>query len=85
MANTSVDVDAEGLKRARELTGSKSNREAVSAALKTLIAVRSQPDAVEQIIARKFDDDQIDAPTIDYPLSNRKATPSGDGATDTAT
>lgn len=75
-----MDIDSDDLKRARELTGSASNREAVEVALKTLIALRSQPDAVEQIIARRFDDEQVDAPVIDYPLPQREAAASDDRA-----
>ncbi len=64
MVVTSIDIDPGELRTARELTGASSNRETVDLALKTLIAVRSQPGAVERIIARRFTDDQIDAPTI---------------------
>ncbi|WP_403021958.1 type II toxin-antitoxin system VapB family antitoxin [Salinibacterium sp. GXW1014] len=66
MAITSIDIDAEQLRRAKALTGAASNREAVDLALRTLVAVRSQPAAVERIIARAFTDEQIDAP-IDSP------------------
>ena len=51
------------LRTARDLTGSRSNRETVDLALRTLIALRRQPAAVERIIGRTFYDDQIDAPT----------------------
>ena len=64
MAITSIDIDQAELKQAKQLTGTKSNRETVDLALRTLIAVRSQPAAVERIIARRFEADQIDAPTI---------------------
>lgn len=64
MALTSIDIDADNLRVARQLTGASSNREAVDVALRTLIAVRRQPAAVERIIARQFEDDQIDAATI---------------------
>ena len=63
MAITSIDIDPDGLRIAKELTGTASNRETVDLALRTLIAVRRQPAAVERIIGRRFDDDQIDAPT----------------------
>jgi Arc/MetJ family transcription regulator len=63
MAITSIDIDQDELRIAKELTGAASNREAVDLALRTLIAVRRQPAAVERIIARQFDADQIDAPT----------------------
>lgn len=63
MAITSIDIDPDELKQARQLTGATSNREAVDLALRTLIAVRRQPAAVERIIGRRFEADQIDAPT----------------------
>ncbi len=64
MAITSIDINPEELLAAKQLTGSTSNRETVDLALRTLIAVRRQPAAVERIIGRRFADDQIDAPTI---------------------
>ncbi|MFK4834133.1 type II toxin-antitoxin system VapB family antitoxin [Microbacterium sp. ZW T2_14] len=64
MAVTSIDIDPEALKQAKELAGTTSNRETVDLALRTLIAVRRQPAAVERIVGRRFAPDQIDAPTI---------------------
>jgi Arc/MetJ family transcription regulator len=64
MAITSIDIDPDELKQAKELAGTSSNRETVDLALRTLIAVRRQPAAVERIIGRRFAPDQIDAPTI---------------------
>lgn len=64
MAITSIDIDQTELKQAKMLAGTSSNRETVDLALKTLIAVRRQPAAIERIIRRRFDPDQIDAPTI---------------------
>ncbi|MEF3404751.1 type II toxin-antitoxin system VapB family antitoxin [Agromyces sp. CCNWLW203] len=64
VAITSIDIDQLELKRAKQLAGTKSNRETVDLALRTLIAVRRQPSAVERIIARSFEPSQIDAPTI---------------------
>lgn len=64
MAVTSIDIDPDELRRAKELTGTTSNRETVDLALRTLIALRRQPVVVERIIGRRFDDDQIDAATI---------------------
>lgn len=64
MAITSIDIDQLQLKQAKQLAGTKSNRETVDLALRTLIAVRRQPSAVERIIARRFEPSQIDAPTI---------------------
>ena len=64
MAITSIDIDPIELRAAKEVAGTSSNRETVDLALRTLIAVRRQPAAVERIIGRQFDDDQLDAPTI---------------------
>lgn len=64
MAITSIDIDQNELRRARELTGASSNREVVDLALRTLIAVRHQGEAVERIIRRRFEPEQIDAPTV---------------------
>ena len=64
MAVTSIDIDPDELRQAKELAGTTSNRETVDLALRTLIAVRRQPAAVERIIGRRFGPDQIDAPTI---------------------
>lgn len=64
MAITSIDINPEELLVAKELTGSTSNRETVDLALRTLIALRRQPAAVERIIGRRFADDQIDATII---------------------
>ena len=64
MAITSIDIDQNELKRAKQLAGTSSNRETVDLALRTLIAVRQQPSAVERIISRRFAADQTDAPTI---------------------
>jgi Arc/MetJ family transcription regulator len=64
MTVTSIDIDPDELRQAKALAGTRSNRETVDLALRTLIAVRRQPAAVERIIARPFEPDQIDAPTI---------------------
>lgn len=67
MAITSIDIDQDELKQAKQLAGTTSNRETVELALRTLIAVRRQPSAVERIIRRSFEASQIDAPTITPP------------------
>ena len=64
MAVTSIDIDPDELRQAKELAGTTSNRETVDLALRTLIAVRRQPAAVERIISRTVEPDQIDALTI---------------------
>lgn len=64
MAITSINIDQDKLELAKQLAGTTSNRATVDLALRTLIAVRRQPSAVERIIGRRFEVDQIDAPTI---------------------
>ena len=64
MTVTSIDIDPDQLKQAKKLAGTTSNRETVDLALRTLIAVRRQPAAVERIIGRRFEAEQIDAPTV---------------------
>lgn len=64
MTVTSIDIDPDELKQAKKLAGTTSNRETVDLALRTLIAVRRQPTAVERIIGRRFEAEQIDAPTV---------------------
>jgi len=71
MAITSIDIDQDDLKQAKLLAGTSSNRETVDLALRTLIAVRRQPAAVERIIGRTFEADQIDAPTVKPASLNR--------------
>lgn len=74
MAITSIDIDPDELKQAEKLAGTTSNRETVHLALRTLIAVRRQPAAVERIIARTFEAEQIDAPTITPAASTGRLT-----------
>ena len=65
---TSIDINPVELKAARDLIGAASNKETVDVALKTLIAIRRQPSAVNRIISRSFSDAQIEgehAPSAD--------------------
>lgn len=78
MALTSIDIDRDELKQAKQLAGTTSNRETVDLALRTLIAVRRQPTAVERIISRRFEPSQIDAPTVSPPA--QPPAHSGNGA-----
>ena len=64
MTVTSIDIDQNELRRAKELAGTTSNRETVALALRTLIAVRRQPVAVERIIGRRLGPGQVDDPAI---------------------
>lgn len=54
MTVTSIDIDQDVLRQAKQLCGSTTSRETVDLALRTLIAVRRQPVAVERIISRRF-------------------------------
>ena len=51
MAVTSIDIDQDELRQAKELAGTTSNRETVDLALRTLIAVRRQPAAVSLLLS----------------------------------
>ncbi|TJY67249.1 hypothetical protein E4J89_15915 [Arthrobacter sp. CAU 1506] len=83
---TSFDIDRDKLKQAKQLTGATSNRKTVDLALRTLIAVRRQPAAVERIISGRFEPSQIDAATVtppavalpSAPLGNRAVSPEND-------
>lgn len=66
MTVSSIDIDQDLLKRAKQLAGTTSNRETVDLALRTLIAARHQP-SVERIISRRFEPSQIAPPTISLP------------------
>jgi Arc/MetJ family transcription regulator len=74
MAITSIDIDQDQLKQAKGLAGTTSNRETVDIAIRTLIAVRRQPSAVERIISRRFESSQIDAPTITPTVTPQRPT-----------
>lgn len=54
MTVTSIDIDPDELRRAKEVAGTTSNRETVDLALRTLVAVRRQPATVERIISRRL-------------------------------
>lgn len=64
MTVTSIDIDQAELALAKQVAGTTTARETVDLALRTLIAVRRQPAAVERLIGTSFEPDQIDAPTI---------------------
>lgn len=67
MTVTSIEIDQKLLKQAQQLAGTESNSETVDLALRTLIAIRSQPSAVDRIISRRLDTSQIDASTVAPP------------------
>lgn len=79
MALTSIDIDRDKLKQAKQLTGTTSNRETVDLALRTLITVRRQPAAVERIISPRFEPSQINAATVTPPAASLPSAPSNNG------
>lgn len=66
MTVTTIDLDPDVLDVAKSLTGARTNRDVVTRALQTLIAVRRQPAAVERILGRTFTDEQTRAPVVHY-------------------
>lgn len=66
MTVTTIDLDPDVLDVAKSLTGARTNRDVVTRALQTLIAVRRQPAAVERILGRTFTDEQMHAPVVHY-------------------
>lgn len=66
MAVTSIDIDRELLHDAKELLDAPTNKEAVQRALQYTITMQRQRLAFERIASRKFTDEQIKAPQIDY-------------------
>lgn len=66
MAITSMDIDPELLAEAKRLLSASSNREAVQRALQYTISKERQILAFERIASRDFDDEQVNAPKIDY-------------------
>jgi Arc/MetJ family transcription regulator len=75
MTVTTIDLDPRTLAEAKELTGARTNRDVVTRALQTLIAVRRQPAAVERIIGREF--------TVEH-LAAAETDPTAPGAIDAA-
>jgi Arc/MetJ family transcription regulator len=71
MPVTSVDLDADLLARAKELTGASSNRAVIDLALRRLIAFKQKGKMIEGILALKELPEGLGAPTIDYPLPSR--------------
>ncbi|NHN55384.1 type II toxin-antitoxin system VapB family antitoxin [Calidifontibacter sp. DB0510] len=64
MAVTSVHLDAELLKRARALTGERSNRAVLDLALRRLIASKQKAAMVEGIAELADVPAEIDAPVV---------------------
>lgn len=67
MAVTTIDLDMDLVNRARELTGSSSNRAVIDLALRRLIAFHQKGAMLRGIAELGFLADGIDAPKIDYP------------------
>lgn len=66
MAVTSIDIDRDLLRDAKELLDAPTNRDAVQRALQYTITMQRQRLAFGRISQREFTDDQINAPRIDY-------------------
>lgn len=71
MAMTSVDLDAELIARARELTGERSNRAVLDLALRRLIASKQKGEMIDGIRQLRDLPSELGAPTIDYPVPGR--------------
>ncbi|PRY69047.1 hypothetical protein B0I08_103253 [Glaciihabitans tibetensis] len=67
MAITSIDIDRDLLRDAKELLDAPSNKEAVRRALQYTITMQRQRLALERIAHREFDSEQVNAPQVDYP------------------
>lgn len=68
MAVTSVDLDPELLERARELTGSSSNRAVIELALRRLVAFKQKGEMIRGIAALEGLAENLGAPVIEYPV-----------------
>jgi len=66
MAITSIDIDRDLLHDAKALLDAPTNKEAVQRALEYTITMQRQRLAFERISKRNFEDEQLDAPKIDY-------------------
>jgi Arc/MetJ family transcription regulator len=65
MAVTSIDIQGDLLERARNITGSRSNREVVDLALRRLIASKVKKQMVEGIATLTEMPEGLDAPRVD--------------------
>lgn len=66
MAVTSVDLDPQLLKRARELVGERSNRAVIDLALRRLIASKQKGAMVDGILELTDLPSGLDSPVISY-------------------
>lgn len=66
MTITSVDLDPQLIKRARELTGERSNRAVLDLALRRLIASKQKETMVEGILDFTELPNELGAPTVTY-------------------
>jgi Arc/MetJ family transcription regulator len=69
MAVTSIDIDGDLLRDAKELLNAATNKEAVQRALQYTVTMQRQRLAFERISRREFTDEQIAATKIDYATS----------------
>lgn len=66
MAVTSVDLDPELMKRARELTGLPSNRAVLDLALRRLVAVKQKGAMLDAIEGMTHLATELGAPVVTY-------------------
>lgn len=69
MAVTSVDLDPDLMKRARELTGLPSNRAVLDVALRRLIAAKQKGAMLDGMEGLTFLATELGAPVVAYPAT----------------
>lgn len=68
MAVTSVDLDKSKILEIKKLTGMKTDREVLDAALNEKLARLRQKDFLNWLAQNPLSDEQINAVVIDYPV-----------------
>ncbi len=64
MAVTSVDLDPALIKRARVLTGERSNRSVIDLALRRLIASKQKGEMIDQIAELHDLEEELNSPVV---------------------
>jgi Arc/MetJ family transcription regulator len=68
MPITSVDVDRELIQEIKRLTGMKTDREVIHAALQKQLALANQNELLKRMATRVFTDEQLTPETTPYSL-----------------
>lgn len=68
MAVTSVDVNHEAIREIKKLLSLKSDREVINEGITLLLAQARQKRTLERLLKRKFANDEMNPPVIEYPL-----------------